>query len=772
MTKQVKLNDVIEYVSVRKPFEFLGNMWNAGIAESDFHFTGPASSANVAKATSRGDGEIDSTKGHKTLGELHASLTKVSDRYARLAVTYYVWEDTFESTSKSKADKLYFTASEDIDLGKYYHSLKKDDIQESTTWDFSSKPQPAVYKDYYKNENHKWNTVVLSSYPSANKTQYWIPASSLRFKVDDSGNELKKQGNIGVRGEISFTICVRTKRTQFVEENTDTCGFSQVSSMTRGSNEVISKIDPKVNTVLGRGYDITGDYASPVEVKRSIFDLKLLNQYNRIEVSNNSGIWANHFDGKNSKEVSTSYEKEIGAKASVSLYGVTFKNETKKSYKDENYEKSSCRTVETKVFLRKQMYRIEDYDNLKYLYPFLSANFQRDLAQESPERIIALYGTHVIMGMDMGGRLDYAMSYLQSISKESHAETFSTTSSISYNKTPSGAEKKDGTLEGKAQPASQASKAATAMMNITGGNFEHCEFYNIYVAGSDTKKTGDSKGSSGNSNSSGAEFGAEFEFSYKTSSSKDVNEENESTRIVLSGVGGDESYLMEYINGKTTYCEKWAASLTDSNKWVWCNYPKNTLIPIYKIIPNKAKAQLIKNAWEAYLKDKGSSITPLGETKLTLNTEMAGTRNECIKLRGDWDVSTSSGKLSQFQITFTPVNIDGGKVALAVRYKVSERYMEGGKDTLLQLSKTIEMPSSSYYNYAVSPYVRPYDSKILSYTGKVHGWIDITEQLEDCPYVDTTSGRVLVKIDGSGDDYDNMKIRATFNVPVIYMKKN
>ena len=53
-----------------------------------------------------------------------------------------------------------------------------------------------------------------STYPSKNKTQPWLSASKLQFKIDGSGDELYKAGNIGVKGQLCIRIAVTKETTR------------------------------------------------------------------------------------------------------------------------------------------------------------------------------------------------------------------------------------------------------------------------------------------------------------------------------------------------------------------------------------------------------------------------------------------------------------------------------------------------------------------------------------------------------------------------------
>ena len=746
-------------VRIVKPFDFRGNRTTAVIQESDFHFTGKAQKPIVKKYDKNfGDGDISTGSGSTTYAKLEASLTKYSEKTARLSVTYYVWEPLWGDKKKPKRDKLYFTATQDIDLSEFAGRTEKGTFDEILSWDFSTTPQQAVYQDYYKGEKHGWCKVVATAYPKVTKAQSWIPVSELRFKLDDGGSELDKAGNIGVFGRIEFDITVTIKKVETIDTEPAYSVSNVQSRKTYGSIQqsldVSDEADNRAASILGCGYDFTGEFISQNYLKKPVLNIQDLNAYKRVNRNNNSGISIMKVVGENTKELSSSYASKIGGGISLSFLGVAFKHKTLKTVNETNYSKLSTRSVSATYINSKRVYKIDYGDNLGCLVPFFTNTFLEDLDKLESGRMlgrafISKYGTHVMVGTAMGAFLDYSMSYSKSISKYSHSETYSSSAGISY--------KSNGVLEGDLIPNSMADDAFNTTQNASTTTYSNCTVNNTV---NNYYNTNSSSGNSGNAAGVGS----------ARSNYSNINEENKSVKVYISGAGGDEMNLSGLVNGDPNCWSAWVGSIKGPETWSWCNHPMNSLIPIYQFAKTQAQSDKIKKAWIQYLKSNSSSINPLGEKVVSKQTEVAGANNEVLKLRSDAEICTQSGKESQFQLAFTPVNIDGGKVALAIRYKVSERKMEG-RDSLLQLSKVIEMPKDNSYKLAVSPHTMTcYESSVMSITGKVHGWIDITEQLENCPFVETKSHRVLVKIDGSGDDQKNMKIKATFCVPVVYYK--
>ena len=166
-------------------------------------------------SASPGDGDINTGHGGNVFASLTASC-KLSGRYAKIDFTYCVWNDDFGKSSK--ADNLTINTSRYIDLSNYdyapsswnYVNLKgeKVTVQERFTYSLRTHSQ-AYYVDYYKaKDSRKGWYKVDNTYPKNNKPQSWIPREELRFKIDDSGSELTRAGNIGFEALVYISILV------------------------------------------------------------------------------------------------------------------------------------------------------------------------------------------------------------------------------------------------------------------------------------------------------------------------------------------------------------------------------------------------------------------------------------------------------------------------------------------------------------------------------------------------------------------------------------
>lgn len=175
-------------------------------------------------SASPGDGDINTGHGGYVFGSLNATCS-VSGRYAKLDFRYCVWNDDY---GKSKnADCLVINTTKYIDLGNYDYAPdtwfymnnqgEKVTVKERFTYSLCTH-KTAYYIDYYKaKDSRKGWLKVDNSYPKQNSPQSWIPREELRFKIDDSGSELTKAGNIGFEALVYISIQVNHRTDKVFE---------------------------------------------------------------------------------------------------------------------------------------------------------------------------------------------------------------------------------------------------------------------------------------------------------------------------------------------------------------------------------------------------------------------------------------------------------------------------------------------------------------------------------------------------------------------------
>ncbi len=116
------------------------------------------------------------------------------------------------------------------------------------------------------------------------------------------------------------------------------------------------------------------------------------------------------------KERSLKISSEVSLGAEISMYSVnvSFQNETSSKIEYSSYKKAGF--LNCANYTEYKNYRIRDYGSVSNLKNYLSSNFLA-LINESgnlsdiAERILNDYGTHLIMGIKTGGRLDYFYSF-------------------------------------------------------------------------------------------------------------------------------------------------------------------------------------------------------------------------------------------------------------------------------------------------------------------------------------------------------------------------
>lgn len=175
-----------------------------------------------------GDGDINTGHGGKVFGQIYASCKK-EGRYARMYFKYYVSTDDYGKSKKG--DCLMMETSATVDLSMYdympnswsYVNEKNQKVTVQERLTFTMPSHGDAYYITYKNakdSRHGWLTVD-NDYPERNKVQSWIPRERLRIKIDDSGNELLKVGNIGFQVIVYVTIYVTRTVTTTIEDVID-----------------------------------------------------------------------------------------------------------------------------------------------------------------------------------------------------------------------------------------------------------------------------------------------------------------------------------------------------------------------------------------------------------------------------------------------------------------------------------------------------------------------------------------------------------------------
>lgn len=194
--------------------------------------------------------------------------------------------------------------------------------------------------------------------------------------------------------------------------------FSEVKS-DDSKNAVSRAVGDGVYEALGYGYDITDEYLGENSVRLAILDVEKF-------VQENKGRFYNPFVGIidqriNAGENSLTFIRDIINKSnfngSVASMGLTntdkgffsgtitsgFESKTKYSYS------SKYSFARAEVFKKQRQYYL--HTDTETLSKYLSSVFVEDLNKYSADKIIEMYGTHVLTDITVGGRY---MAYYKS----------------------------------------------------------------------------------------------------------------------------------------------------------------------------------------------------------------------------------------------------------------------------------------------------------------------------------------------------------------------
>lgn len=743
--------------------------------DAPFTFQGNMNGIKVTKVNQAlGDGDIYSYKS-RTECEVNGSV-RIEGQKLTAEITYYVWEDDY-GPKKPKSDKLMMKGVKTCDLNELFGGLAtrtESDTHKTTTikksWKVRSDIGNARYRAYYNGSKSDYMYIDFNDYPSINNAgkKEWLPLDQIRVKIDGSGSELNGQGNIGIQGRIVIYFELTTETT-YTYKSSQTYDKAK-GSLVRGRNPVLTSIPENVRTVLGRGYNIKGNYADTDSVTLPVVDVKKVNDNGLLMVSNNSRMNGRTVKGESKEEISSSYESELNVSVSASGFGATFSNETKKTLKKEKSFNEGRKYIWLSKVLKSKIYKADTTPSTAGFASLLSDTFINDLNTKTADQIIRDYGTHVMLGAVIGARLTYSMSYVKSIEKMSISKSFSNTTSVVYNQSPLGglvdkvkAEKEQNGENTNEKSSVELVFKALNDKNVSAEKIKQIKELLKYTK-NNTKPATNKKSASGSGSLS-----ASLTAGYSVNTSESSTFENESMEESCTVVGGNMA-LENRICGDLSAINTWEDSLNSSNTNYWADFENGTLYPIYECVPagHKVTASALKTAWEKYLSDENAE-KECGRTVITQRFSIQGSNESVHRLSGDREINSSDGKLTAWVLYMEPVNIDGGNVAIAVQLTVGESGLNSGR-SLLCLHEVVAINKSLFPRIAIdSTKVKNVSYRVQGSVYKsCHGLFDITYLVRDCPFLDTTSNTVSISIDGNGDnDSKHLKVVGVFKLPVI-----
>ncbi|MCL2218672.1 MAG: MACPF domain-containing protein [Chitinispirillia bacterium] len=190
------------------------------------------------------------------------------------------------------------------------------------------------------------------------------------------------------------------------------------------NNERVASFPEQARNIIGAGYDITGLYASYQNRKPLILD------FNRLAIDGRiMGGWVGNtyrsstVEGRTISDYQTNLSKRLDANARIRVWWLwgraSFAAQVKASFGEDKIRSTEYAFITKSSIVTLYNYKLPDPADI--LVNYLSPDFLRDLETFSASDIVYKYGTHVILGADFGGRLDYNMS-IQKIDQNTTTE--------------------------------------------------------------------------------------------------------------------------------------------------------------------------------------------------------------------------------------------------------------------------------------------------------------------------------------------------------------
>ena len=574
----------------------------------------------------------------------------------------------------------------------------------------------------------------------------------------------------------------------------------QPSVLARGSNSVIQNMHSKVGTVLGSGYDISGEFAK-LSGKGKVLNVDILNKYQWIGKGGGGSSKGTKIVEEGRKAFSETIEKDLSISVSASFFGVTLSSDTKNHFDKTETSDESYKYVMINLVHSNDQYTINAIP--EQILDALTPEFTNALSAMTPDRIVEAFGTHVLMGMVLGSAMRYYMSFQKSVNTLSQTKTFSTTNSVGYGSggTSKEADKKAAddnkktTEENKKVTPSKKSFGEQVVEAITAGISvsKVKEAFAALKSISDIKPGGGAPAESvakktletamKTLNSAG--ISVQVSSTYSTSQSINSVEELEKTRTECYLIGGEITENFNILNDPSK-CDTWLKSCQNSNNWVWIDFVKDKTIPIYEFVADPVKKQAVKVAWEKYLNSKGiNTYTKPVEAVITQSFKTRRERNKTVFMEnGDWEMMGKKGRHIGYELSFELVSIDGGTAGVDVVLRLVENDSKNDQSILVvhQLIPLEPQHGQGFDKFTIHPQALGSYRKITgTYICKDgDDWLDLTAAARNNDYdYNAAKGSgfldlgtsLKIQLDGPGDDHKNVGVEGKFTVKVIGYKR-
>ncbi len=178
------------------------------------------------------------------------------------------------------------------------------------------------------------------------------------------------------------------------------------------SDDLVSKYDQsKISTrsagdgnydLLGYGYDITGDYYSSSSSKSQVIDINAFvkDHPDRIDNDFTSDSYGRLTVGKSAED----YTANLTANAKLSPSFKLFGGSLDASFEGSQHYSAKYSIAGYCLFVKRK--KIFITSSVDLLSQYLSNKFKEDLSKQSVDYIIKNYGTHVLINIILGGRMN------------------------------------------------------------------------------------------------------------------------------------------------------------------------------------------------------------------------------------------------------------------------------------------------------------------------------------------------------------------------------
>ncbi len=159
---------------------------------------------------------------------------------------------------------------------------------------------------------------------------------------------------------------------------------------------------------LGRGYDVFSNYADPLEVKAEVLDFDAMHDDGLIERLQLEKSEFQTIEG----ETVADYQTFLSEKASIGGSYAGFSGSVKVNFSSSHYTHTEYSFATVQTLIEKYVARIDLGTSVSTLKDYLTDNAREAINDPdvTPEEVFISFGTHVLRGIIVGGRLDYNAS--------------------------------------------------------------------------------------------------------------------------------------------------------------------------------------------------------------------------------------------------------------------------------------------------------------------------------------------------------------------------